>query len=609
MKEGTPSRGAGEPAARASAPKAETRPGPAPASVGNQALLHHARAGGSLAGVGGAPVDNLTLAHVTQFRDGMIPPGVVARWPWFKPDKDPADASADPDREGDAKDETSAADAELPAEPIELVFSDDADAALGQAVNQVLVREDATYAQIAQRLYGDPTHTGAFTREGRSITFVSLESVVPDVAKRMRGLIDAENASDVDWLVDKVSERRIDGDDERAMMSRITWWANRAELRDEAGTSYFAILIDRLDHRKLSEWGLFSDTTRSATDWIIIEVEEQEDTLISLLAMRGVRAPTHPRSDDAEPSGKPAAGPVQVGEAVGQYTFTRAAPKLALYSTDYLGGYIRVTRPLPVEEPTAERAVAELQNTTEIGPRVMIPGRDGKFYGYAVDFHFFANDYQPGSERHGAQTLTGYWWSFPGTVFIKGGEYHPEYAEGDADERKHRREIFDRAFAPGTLEPLLGLDFDVLAVATLDQRVVIIERALAGRDLANASLIARLLYATPPSDFPELERRLSSSDLMSQLLRKNWPDGVLAMIGRIFTIRAVQSVQLPGETLKDLPELQYGYDEDGYYHHAQWKMSRTPSGESAAITFQPGKFHGGGIPELLIRKLTGSIEQ
>jgi hypothetical protein len=524
------------------------------------------------------------LVHVQQFRDGDVPPGMALGWPgFFSPARDPADETADPDRADDAAPPSPADPKQEDIKPeevedVELVFNDDDDAGFAQPVNDVLVPEEATSAEIAKTLYGDSKHEGGWTRDGRRVAMVTLDGVKSEHAAHFRRLIDADNQSDVDWLVAKVSERRIDGDDERAMISRIAWWSDRGELRDDTGKSYFDVLCDRLQAITLSEWGLFSDDKHNALEWIIIESEEKKGQLIDLLAKRGVRKATDPYSgDDAGPKPGPLDPKSKWGAPVGKYTTEKPTEWYKLYSTDYFAKDIRATKQLPIEETTADRAVEELRNSPETGPRVMIPDGAGKFYAYAVDFKYFKRDFDKDKE---SEKLTNWWWLYAGTVFVGDGEYHPDYNEGTDDQKAHRKQILDRAVADETQQK--GLDFDVLALATVDQRFAMIQNALKTHTADDASLVMRILYATPVADFPKLERKLSTSGVIGELVNSPWPPGVLAGIGRVFTVRAMQAMRVPGEVdTATIPEFTVGFDSDGFYHYA---YPRKPTlGDSKAL--------------------------
>jgi len=180
---------------------------------------------------------------------------------------------------------------------------------------------------------------------------------------------------------------------------------------------------------------------------------------------------------------------------------------------------------------------------------------------------FFEEGYE---EREGGLHLLTYHWLYPGTVFIAGGEFLADFPKGGAAEQQQRGEILTKALAVGGAA-LRGLDFDVLSLATIEQRLTILTAILPDRGTPPAedvSLISRVLYATPAAQFPRLERMLSTSGLMDKLAQMWGPHGELAVIGRIFTVKALEAMQVPGETLEDLPELSVGYDEDGFFHYA-----------------------------------------
>jgi hypothetical protein len=575
------------------------------------------------------------LAHVEQFSAGKVPRGVVPRWPMFRSAPDPDRASPDPDRAADAPPLPARSPqvgdvAPEPPPPLKPLFD---------------IWDPATFwvptgtarAEIARYLYGDERHVGGFEMISDShVRMLKFDGALDATTKPMRAALDAELARDVENLVSKVSERRIDSDDERYMINIMTWWANRGDLTDATGRGYFDVLIDRLDHRELTEWGLLSDTTRNATDWIMIEVEEKQDVLIQLIARRSSRGPArHPRGGDRIPEYDRVTGQIPIKAwktVVGQYAFKQPAPRMALYSTVYGYGVINVTEQLPIDESTATRAEIALRNSAHRGPRVMIPGGDGHFYGYAIAFPFFETDYRPGDI-----TLLSYWWQYPGTVFVPGGEYRPEFGAGGTDERAQRADILARALANPFNEAIRGLDFDVLSLATLDQRYTMIERALHTHTGDDASLIARILYATPVAEFPVLERKMSIQCLMGTLMNSAFPEGALAGIGRVFTIRAMQSMRVPGEGQETLPEFVVGFDSDGYYRYAypRWPTqvaSRALAGpdfkagdtvslgheqalpgqptapmQRTAVTIQPAIFRGGNFAGNVVRGLKGTL--
>jgi hypothetical protein len=492
------------------------------------------------------------LAHVEQHRAGRVPRGVAL----FD--------GPDPDRTGDvAPLPPTAATPEIEADPIAPFdpIIDTWDPATFWTPPGV------TRDEIAQRLYGDPARVGGFDIiEAKHVRMRNFDGVTAsDFLTAMREALDRRLSDDVTRMVAQVSERRIDASEERAMVANWAWWANRGDLTNAGGKGYFDAYLDELDTHRLTEWGLFSDTTRPASEWMEIEVEEQQYVLMMLRARRSSRGGArYVRGGDRVPEFDRVIGAIPasgLSTQVGGYSYTEPTGPMVLYDTYYRNGAIYVTQQL-VDETTATRAETALRNSTHRGPRVMIPGGNGHFYGYAIRFPYFEEGYDPGRTR-----LTNYWWHYPGTIFIQGGEYRPDVGAGGADERNHRTEILNGALTAGIAESARGLDFDVLSVASNDQRFTLIERAVGGRTAADAQLIARILYSIPAREFPAFERRMSTSGLMVRLLDANWPEGSMLAMGRIFSLRALQTMRVPGENLEALPEIECGIDSDNFYRY------------------------------------------
>jgi hypothetical protein len=178
----------------------------------------------------------------------------------------------------------------------------------------------------------------------------------------------------------------------------------------------------------------------------------------------------------------------------------------------------------------------------------MIPGGDGFFYGYTITYPHFWDEGYVQSSRPSDQRLERFWWHYPGTVFIPGGGFQPEFAKGGEPERAQRADILNRPLAAG-LESLRGLDFDVLSMLTFDQRVTVLGLAAGTGKAADASLVARVLHSTPAAEFPLLEHRLSANGTMSRLIGRPGPEGSLAMIGRVFTVKSLEAGLLPSHDL------------------------------------------------------------
>lgn len=450
----------------------------------------------------------------------------------------------------------------------------------------LLVPPGTSREQIVHRLYGDAAHYGGFDLvSGGSIRLRTLDGVARDVVAMVRKAFEDRLPKDVRDVVDILVQRRIDGDEEWTLLHTTEWWSTRGDLTNSAGTSYFDAFLDLLDTHRLEEWGLFSNTTRPASEWLVIEAEEKKWAIHPLL---GRRSTTHrkqiPEVDDDQVQGNTRiTGPItaaprpwnEVPRVVGGYTY-RSGEDRFLISSEYQNtGSITVEK-LLVTEDTAVRAEIALRNSPHRGARVMIPGGDGHFYGYSIDApSFWKEDYvQPASPD--SPRLQRFWWHYPGTVFIPGGGFQPDFPVGGTAEKAQRVALLTQALTGG-LPALRGLDFDVLTMLTLDQRVTAVGLAAGSADSADLGLILRVVHTTPAAEFPTLEHRLSSNGSMEKILNTTESQGGLAVLGRVFTVKAVEAAEVPGEASATLPEFQVGLDSDGFYHHAYPKVSTQDS--------------------------------
>jgi hypothetical protein len=429
----------------------------------------------------------------------------------------------------------------------------------------VIAAQGATREQLAQRLYGDPNRYGGFDMvDGRKARLRNLDGVVPEVATAVRTAFDRRLPTDANKVVGILKERLIGDDDEWQLLNTTEWWASRGDLTNSASRSYFDAYLDELDTHRLEEWGLFSNTVKPASEWLVVEAEEKKWAILPLIARRtsrtgtGYSRVTGPITAAARPDN-------EMHGTVGTYTYFAGENRTLISSETHSQGPITIGE-LLVTETAANRAEIALRNTQHGRARVMIPGGDGKFYGYTIAYPDFWNEGYVQPKDSDKPRLERFWWHYPGTVFIPGGGFQPEVAQGGAPEQAQRAEILASALAGG-LEALRSLDFDVLSALNLDQRVTVIGLTVAGQPTgADYSLIARVLYTTPDAEFPVLEHRLSTNGTMEKLFNRMDPG--LAMIGRVFTVKSVAAGQVPGEGLQDVPDIKVGFDEEGYYHFA-----------------------------------------
>jgi len=149
---------------------------------------------------------------------------------------------------------------------------------------------DTTREQVAQRLYGDPNRYGGFDFIGdRRVRLRSFTGVAGEVVTAMRAVFDRRLPRDVDAVVAILVQRRIDGGEEWQLLNTTEWWASRGDLTNAANRSYFDAYLDLLDTHQLEEWGVFSDTTRPASEWLLVEAEEKQWDIYPLLGRRSSR--------------------------------------------------------------------------------------------------------------------------------------------------------------------------------------------------------------------------------------------------------------------------------------------------------------------------------
>jgi hypothetical protein len=496
----------------------------------------------------------------------------------------------DPDRAADAAQDSAAAEVTL--QPLDdwMPEMDPNDPAV------LSTPPGTTRDQIVQRLYGDLTRYGGFDPvDARRIRLRNLEGVRPDVANPLRAAFDRRLPRDVQAIVAILVQRRIDGDEEMVLLNTTEWWSTRGDFTNGAGASYFDAYLDLLDTHRLTEWGLFSDTTHPASEWMIIEAEEKKWAIHALIGRRSSRRNTEPSVPSGETPGYTrVTGPITAAprpwndspRAVGSFVYAIGEDKF-LRSSEHRNIDTIQAGDLLVDERSASAAEIRLRNLSPQQGRVMIPGGDGHFYGYTIAYPgFWSADYVQPTDPD-KMRLERFWWHYPGTVFIPGGAFQADFALGGEAERTQRTEILQRAMTAG-LAALRGLDFDVLSIITFEQRVTVLGLAAGSADLADLSLISRILYTTPAKEFGALEHRISTNGTMARLLNAPQSSGALAMVGRIFTVKALEAGQVPGETLENLPEFTVGFDSDGFYRYAYPRPSTQGSQLLAASQFPAG---------------------
>ncbi len=440
------------------------------------------------------------------------------------------------------------------------------------------VPAEATKKDIAARLFLSEQYVDSFDIEQaggeRGARVRTMGMLQDEAVSAMRSALDGSLKSDADRVVSILCQRRIDENDEIRLVQYVAKWSKRSNLTDSAKVQYFTRFLNELDGRTLVRRGVFSDTTKTALQWLYVEAEEKDTAVGALVSANSTRAVPEdlatkaPGQFGADVSGLPRY------HVVGYYRAQWPKGPMALTTPDPQLRAIMVWDTIAVEDD-ARRAETAVRNSPKRGPRVMIPVKDGKFYGFSIGFEFFDENYVPPKADEHKPTLEDYWFIFPGTVFVKGGEYQPEFREPSTPEEKAQKtNLLGNAIGKATSadpSPALGLDFDVLATATLDQRISLLKTIVNTPNAADTKvpdLIARIVYATPAKDFPLLERRMATEGITEKLLQMNVGTNVLAVIGRVFTVKTLASMPLGSNLGGDLETFTVGKDSDGWFHYA-----------------------------------------
>lgn len=491
----------------------------------------------------------------------------------------------------------------------------------------VLVPVDATRAEIAARILGDeslaeeldlvPTTTARESEQGVRARVWS--HLVPEVRERLTAALDRQLGEDVAWTIERLKESGLDDEEKWAVTERTLRWSQRSEIQTANGDTYFDAFLDRLAAVRLEQphWYTLTLTSSSRTglEWLVRETGDRAEQIHKMIALRSHRYVTTYEVTDSRPGLSP-------GDVAGRFYWG---------SGSGAGGGLQLTvaRTLVVES-SLERAETAVRSSPYQGIRIVVPGTDGQFHGYAIVSPTL--DLMIRAPEEGAEGQ--YYWYHPGTVMVRAGEFRADFHAGDGPRREQRREILVTAMSGGEASAVLGLDFDVLSSASIEERVRLTQRALEPmleQDRSTLSRMAavlgsgqspqvaflmRLILSTPDSDFPAYERALASSGLLGNLLSM-WDRPALVLVGRAFTAKTLASIPVGVEAFTGMETLRVGKDERGVQHfgygsaapvesktlaRANWPASAAPrvgrepamAGEAAgAITRQAIVFHLG----------------
>ncbi|HYO70565.1 MAG TPA: hypothetical protein VEU33_31250 [Archangium sp.] len=406
----------------------------------------------------------------------------------------------------------------------------------------------ASREDIASRLFGDAAEAGAFDIEPRAPPSTAVEglhvcvrvrhppALVPELRATLRRALDAQLEADVAWSRSQLSAASLNRAGAAALVERGLRWAQRSDILDEAGQSYFDRYLQALEPSR----------DESQRGHILGEAAEPLRKAITLRSKRF-------KASDSVTDGSPVLAP---GSVVGRFYFAD-------------GSSVQVrTLLLLTEETSLERAELRVRNAPRGSPRVIIPGEDGRWRGYSAEFNTVAAAPDPLEHPEGNAS-----WYYPGTLLIRPGDWRPGLGAGTGELAALRRELLQTALAtatPRAPQPLVSLEHDVLALLTPDERLGVFNTLLTGPALTSdmkeeaVHLLARVVVSTPDREFPPLERKLTSSGALEKLLGSNSPDSKV-LLGQAFTQKALASFPLVLDLLESLPTFHLGREGERTY--------------------------------------------
>ncbi|WP_309888570.1 hypothetical protein [Archangium sp.] len=458
----------------------------------------------------------------------------------------------------------------------------------------------ASREELASRLLGDASAVGAFDFEPREappdarggpwlcVRVRQPEALVPELLAAVRGALDTRLEADVAWSRSRLTVMSLDRAGADALVERALRWSQRSDIVDGSGQSYFDRYLQALApwRDEPPRWHL-GDTL--AQDWHFLG--EASEPLQKAIALRSKRWKTRYTVTDGAPVLSP-------GDVVGRFHFPGGASV-----------QVRVLVPL-TEERSLERAEVRVRNLPSSGPRVLIPGGDGRWRGYSADFGLVAGAPEPLEHPEG-----DFSWYYPGTLLLRPGDWRVGLGGGTGELAALRRALLEAALAAATPEapaPLLGLDHDVLSLLTLDERLGVFDTVLSGPALTSGleedamHLLGRVVVSMPAGEFPTLERALTSGEVLEKLLSSNAPAKVL--LGQAFTQKALASFPLVLASLDTLPTFHLGREGETA-HLLNVPMGRVSTTLVASEAWDPKRGVGLGVEPALPGETAGASQR
>lgn len=402
--------------------------------------------------------------------------------------------------------------------------------------------------------------------EQQAIRFYAPSVIPPDVMREMRTRFDTRLRRDVDATIAAL----VAESGGWSATEFVLRWSQYADYYDNAGTSYFDRYLDLLRSRTITtttDYGLWTtSSSRSGLEELLAETSgDANAAVLRALARSGhVAGMAHVRSLAVADS------PLQRGHVIGRWLGGRDNASVA--------GHIANTLVFGIS--AREEAEIRIRNAHHLGPKVLILGSDGLWYGYGIYWDTRASGTLLPPVVGGEEERGRFYWYYPSTLYFHPREFD---ANGPADQplvEMVQREILGDALASPDAAGIVALDHGALRLASTEQRVRMFRKVLdagfddpylqgyTSRDAADA--LARAVLAMQPEDFLAFERALDAAGLTARLLALKDPN--MAPLGRAFTYQTLAAAQLGANAFADPTQLTQGSENPSssiHYYLAQ----------------------------------------
>ena len=425
----------------------------------------------------------------------------------------------------------------------------------------LVVPADATYEEIASAI-GNPagaTRTDWFEivpadhgppprAPDSKVVRVRDPALVSDALTiSIRTELEARLKPDVALVVDELKSWSLSPAVQWELVKCTLVWGDRSDWKDQAGRSYFDKYLDQLEGIELVEpdwytFGLTSDR-QSALGWLLDQSRQGYWMLRRVIEMR---------SSHHVPGAKEI------------YKGANLAPGSPL---GYAFVHERAATVIVVERLTAaltmQQALLEARNAPYLGLRVVVPSPEGAFYVYTAKLGLSTETARPWVTQADFMTYgrgERYVFNFPGAAVVYPDSFSETQPAGGEAGKTGRTQILFNALtaAQGDPKAILGLDLDVLREADTASRKeifsIVLDKGI--EEEGGLGLLARVILTTPAEEFLELEKLVITPSMVLRLAYQSGPGR--ALLGRAFTMKALELRPLGAAALDQLPEFDVG---------------------------------------------------